>query len=187
MLYCSRKCQKQHGNGIHKYDCKKMNIIKNDPSNAYIVVPYTECGELAFLLAFSEHRGIVIPTLMHWEGVVFAVFTFPRQKTNHVISLVKNAGMVLYNDETILVHATKHRIHCESRLQYGTWTFNKHNDWCIDAKALIFMWFLICNRLDIYFPLEIHFEIIPYIVADIRTCSIVRQQIFPLLGQNVWN
>ena len=135
-------------------------------------------------LAFSDHRNTVIPTTLRWEGMDFAIFSVARPKLNGVVSFLKEWSVPLYNDEIIMV---KSATECTSKLQYGLWDDKKHLKWCSVGRDLIFTWLLICNRLNIYLPLEIQFEIIPYIVADIRTCPAVRQKMFPLIGPNVFN
>ena len=183
-LYCDKECQKEHWTRVHKSDCKKMINIVNDKTKGYIVVPFISRERIALTLAFSDHRNAVIPTTLRWEGMDFTVFSVARHNLTGVVSFLKEWSVPLYNDEIIMV---KSAAECTSKLQYGLWDDKKHLKWCSVGRELIFTWLLICNRLNIQFPLEIQFEIIPYIVADIRTCPAVRQTMFPLIGPNVFN
>ena len=180
MLYCSKVCQKEHWIRNHKDDCGKMLKIRNDPKKGYIVIPYKY--NFVSIGIFSLYVDMVDTIVMRWESSDFLVYRTSQRNIIEIISYLKQYDVEMTNSEFLLVQSGT----CKTALKHRLWSDAKHKDWCHEGKALIRMWLLICQRLQVEFPLEIHFKIIPYIVADTRVCSLIRQLMFPLYGPNVY-
>jgi len=187
--YCSRGCQKTHWKKTHRGDCAIMvgQKIINDPDQTYIMMQRNDVMTfvIAFTLTNTPETSEIHFRDIRWEGVDVVVFRIPPTIALRGLSLIQSlCGFELMNG-VISIDAQPEKPIVQSMQQYHTWSPDDiHN--CDHARDLIVMWLMICNRLNVYFPLELQFEIIPYIIADVHTCKDTRPTIVPLMGPNVF-